>query len=177
MTAIVQDIPFAIVLDTDHSFTPAEVQPVIDGYVCAICHAELVEVQVPNEQRRLIVCPEHGNVCDCGRVTRATVSIEYERAYRSYHEVIRNLSDLWGHLADQGFDRNKASIITKNYVCAVCGGTLYMFIRSDDRFGDIIDIKCSSHGNINLCGHTKKSEFVYDFQRIRAWERENRKRR
>jgi len=176
MNAIVQDIPFAIVLDADHSFTPAEVQGVIENYVCAICHAELAEIHPDGELRRIIVCPEHGNVCDCGRVTRATVNIEYERAYKSYHEVIRNLSDLWGHLAQQGFDREQSKIITKNYVCAICGGTLYMYLRPDNRFGDIIDIKCQSHGNINHCGHIKREEFVYDFQRIRAWEKDHKRR-
>lgn len=177
MNAIVRDIPFAIVLDTDHSFTPAEVQPVLDGFVCAICHAELMEIQVDGEWRRLIVCPEHGNVCDCGRVTRATVNIEYERAFKSYHEVIRNLPDLWGHLAEKGFDRDQAKLITKNYVCAVCGGDLYMYARADDPKMLIVNIMCQRHGNINICGHIKKNQFIFNHQSMRDWEKEHNKRR
>lgn len=171
--SIVQEIPFAITLDTDHSFMPAEVDRVLAEYVCAICHADLAEIQVPGEQRRLIVCYEHGNVCDIGRVTRATVSIQLENAYKSYHEVIRNLPDLWGHLADQGFHYKQAHIITKNFVCAVCGGDLYMFKRPDDPKMVIVNIKCQRHGNINECGHVKKTEFVFNFQSMRDWEKEH----
>lgn len=170
------DIQFAIVLDTDHSFTPSQVQGVIDGYVCAVCHSELMEIQPDGEWRRIVVCPEHGNVCDCGRVTRATVNIELERAFKSYHEVIRNLSDLWGHLAEQGFSRSEANIITKSYVCAVCGGSILMFANPNDPTMETVDLKCSSHGNINHCGHVRREEFKYDFQRIRAWEKANKRR-
>lgn len=167
---------FALVIDTDTSFMPAEVEYVLKNYVCAVCYGELAEVQIPNEQRRLIVCIEHGNTCEVGRVTRATVSIELEKAYKSYHEVIRNLPDLWGKLADQGFDYKQAHIITKNYVCAVCGSDLYQFMRPDHPKGDIVNIKCDRHGNINDCGHVKKSEFVFNFQRMRDWEKEHNRR-
>lgn len=171
MSLIQNDIPFALVVDTDTSFSPAEVQHVIENYVCAVCHAELTEIQVPNQQRRLIVCLEHGNICEVGRVTRATVSIEMEKAYKSYHEVIRNLPDLWGHLAEQGFHYKQSHLITKNYVCAICGGTLYMYKRPDNPKMEIVDIKCQRHGNINTCGYTKNEEFKYDFNRVRDWEK------
>lgn len=165
---------FALVVDTDTSFSPAEVTHVVENYVCAVCHGELTEVQVPNEQRRLIVCIEHGNTCIVGRVTRATVSIETERAYKSYHEVIRNLPDLWGHLVKQGFEYSKAIKLRKDYVCAICGGTLLILNRQDHPHGEIVDIGCQTHGNINDCGYTKKSEFKYDFQRILKWSKEHR---
>jgi len=167
------DQQFALVIDTDTSFMPAEVDHVVKNYVCAVCHGELIEVPVENELRRLIVCIEHGNTCIVGRVTRATVSIELEKAYKSYHEVIRNLPDLWGHLAEQGFNYKQAIIITKGYVCAVCGQDLYMFKRPDDPKMVIVDIKCQRHGNINTCGHVKKSEFVFDFKRMRAFEKDH----
>ena len=166
---------FALIIDSDTSFLPAEVDHVVKNYVCAVCHGELIEVQVPNEQRRLIVCIEHGNTCEVGRVTRATVSIEMERAYKSYHEVIRNLPDLWGDRINLGFHYIKANIIRKDYVCGVCGGTLVILKRQDDPSGNIVDIACQTHGNINQCGHTKKSEFKYDFKRLIQWNKEHRR--
>lgn len=173
--SIVLDAPFELAVNEDNSFTPAEVGRVLENYVCAVCHAELVELQPPGMWRRLIVCLEHGNICQVGRVTRNTVSIEMERAYKSFHEVIRNLSDLWGSFAEEGFPRDKALIITKSYVCAVCGNNLYMYSRPDDPKMDIVNIQCQRHGNINLCGHVEKTKFKYDFQRVRAWEKEHRR--
>jgi DNA-directed RNA polymerase subunit RPC12/RpoP len=173
--SIVLDTPFELAVNDDNSFAPSEVGRVLENYVCSVCHAELVEIQPPGSWRRLIACVEHGNICDIGRVTRSTVSIEMERAYKSFHEVIRNLSDLWGSFAEEGFPRDKAHIIYKDYVCAVCGGDLYMYSRRDDPKMNIVDIKCQTHGNINLCGYTPKDKFRYDFQRIRVWEKEHRR--
>lgn len=171
--SIVLDTPFEIVLNTDNSFSPAEVQYILDTFVCAICHAELMEVQPPSSPRRLIVCLEHGNVCDVGRVTRATVSIEIERAYKSFHEVVRNLPDLWGKYAEEGFPYDKAVKLRKDYVCAVCGGPIVLLNHPDP---EMVHLACQSHGNINLCGYTPRNEFKYDFQRIRAWEQEHKRR-
>lgn len=171
--SIVMNTPFEIVLHDDNSFTPAQAQHVMDNFVCAVCHAELMEVQPLGSWRRLVICVEHGNVCDVGRVTRATVSIEIERAYRSFHEVIRNLSDLWGKYAEEGFPYEKAVKLRKDYVCAVCGGPIVLLNHPDH---EMVHLACQSHGNINLCGYTPKKDFQYDFQRIRAWERENRRR-
>lgn len=166
---------YAIVVSEDDSFSQDEAPQIIEQYVCGVCHGPLYEVFVPNERRVLVVCMEHGNICFCGRVTNATVSIQLENGYKAYHEVIRNLPDLWGHLADNGFDRDKAHLIWKNYVCAVCGSTLFMQMRADTSHGQMVNLSCNTHGNINTCGYINKNKFVYDFQRIRAWEKSHRK--
>lgn len=167
---------YAIVVSEDDSFSQDEAPQIVEQYVCGVCHGPLYEVFVPNDRRVLVVCMEHGNVCFCGRVTNATVSIQLENGYKAYHEVIRNLSDLWGHLAETGFDYNKATMITRDNVCAVCGAILIMQMRADDPKGNRVNIVCSArHGNINLTGYIKRDKFVYDFQRIRAWEKSHRK--
>ena len=162
---------YALALTDDDTFSQAEIDFVTNNFVCAVCHADLNVIYIPGNRRVLIVCVEHGNVCDCGRVTRATVSMEIENGFRRYHEVIRHLSDLWGHLADRGIDRNKASMITKHYVCAVCGGNLLMYSRKDDPKMNSVDIRCERHGSINDCGQIEKEKFTYNFQRIRDWEK------
>lgn len=168
-------VQYAITLDVDHSFTWREADQVISEYVCALCHSELIPIHPDGQERVALVCPEHGDVCQIGRVTRSTVSIQYETAYRAYHEVIRNLPDLWGHLADKGFDRTKAHAITSHCVCAICGGQLVMTARQDDPKMQIVNIKCQTHGNINECGYVEKDKFVYDFNRIRDWNKNHRR--
>lgn len=138
-------------------FDPAEVDGVIANYVCSVCHGTLVSFQVPNERRSIIVCLEHGNVEHCGRVTKSTVSIEIERGYRQYHEVIRNLPDLWGELLAEGFDYDKAGRIRKEYVCKVCGFPLYLQMIEGDM--QHVSLVCVRHGNINECGYVRKGEY------------------
>jgi len=169
------DMEFALAVDYDMSFSQTDAPEVIKNFVCGVCHGELTEVFIPNEGRVLVVCLEHGNVCNCGRVTRATVGIQLEQGYRAYHEVIRNLPDLWGHLIDTGFEREKAHLIWKNFVCAVGGEPLNMQFRADDPKGNRVDLVCPQHGNIDICGFVRKENFKYNYQAIRAWEKEHRK--
>lgn len=43
----------------------------------------------------MVVCREHGNVTQVGRLRRSTVSIMMERAHRRYEEFIRTFPDLY----------------------------------------------------------------------------------
>lgn len=81
-------------------FSPTEADEIRAEFVCAICHADLIEVRLEGQYERMLICPEHGNVEDCGRVTRNTVSIEMERAKIQYAVVIRNLPEFWGELIE-----------------------------------------------------------------------------
>lgn len=142
-------------------FLPIEVNDVVENYVCAVCHGSLVSFQVPNERISIIVCLEHGNVEKCGRVMKSTVSIELERGYRDYQEVIRNLPDLWGSLIEKGFQYEKAKKIRKEYVCKKCGHFLLleMIIGSEN-----VNLVCPVHGNINQAGYIKKGEYHADLR-------------
>lgn len=137
-------------------FEPLEADMVMSQYVCAVCHSILLAFEWPGSNRKVVVCPQHGNVEHCGRVTKATVKIEEERAYRLYHEVIRNLPDLWGALLNEGFDYNRAAKIRKDYVCKTCSGPLYLELIVGDR--EHVNLVCSKHGNINKVGYTRKGE-------------------
>lgn len=137
-------------------FEPLEADMVMSQYVCAVCHSILLSFQWPNSTRKVIVCPQHGNVERCGRVTKATVKIEEERAYRLYHEVIRNLPDLWGALINEGFDYERAKTICKDYVCKQCGNSLFMEMIIGDR--DHVNLVCLRHGNINKAGYIRKGK-------------------
>lgn len=100
----------------DETFSQAEAPRVLREFVCAVCHSDLAIVYVKADWRVMVICPEHGNVCKCGRVTRSTVNIESEKAYRKYQSVIRNLPDLWGELIEkrppprEGEDRRAQNI-------------------------------------------------------------------
>lgn len=89
---------YDLMADTDETFSMAEFERVCREYVCGTCHGELRAMFAENRERVLIVCPEHGNVTHCGRVTRNTVSIEMERAHRRFRSACENLPDLWGDL-------------------------------------------------------------------------------
>lgn len=136
-------------------FNPGEIQGVLDEYVCAVCHGSLVSIAVPGEDVSIIVCLEHGNIEHVGRVTKSTVSIETERGYRQYQEVIRNLKDLWGSLLQEGFEYERAKKIRKEYVCQKCGSSLLMQMKIGK---DNVDLICPVHGNINDAGYVKKGE-------------------
>lgn len=79
-------------------FEPAEVNDVITNYVCPVCHGQLVAFNIPCERIYIIVCPEHGNVEQIGRIRRESVSIDMERAYREFDAAVENLKEFWGEL-------------------------------------------------------------------------------
>jgi len=80
-------------LSEEDTFSQYDAPNVILKYVCGVCWGELQIVYIPNEARVMIVCPEHGSVCHAGRVTRNTVSINYEVAANRFHQVIRNVDE------------------------------------------------------------------------------------
>lgn len=82
----------------DETFDQTEAPQILREFVCGTCYGELSIVFAKAHWRVLIVCQEHGNVCSCGRVTRNTVSIEYERSFSKFNSVIHALPDLWGSL-------------------------------------------------------------------------------
>lgn len=135
-----------------------EVKDVVDQYVCSVCHSALVHLRFPNSALCVILCPEHGNVETCGRVTKSTVSIEMERGYLKYREVVRNLADLWPGLAEDGFEYYEAESIRKHYVCKKCGGMLIMqFVGNASMLIHLKCIKCRS--NIEKDGYVRKGKF------------------
>ena len=79
-------------------FEPSEIDDVITNYVCSVCHGQLTAFDVPMERIYIIVCPEHGNVEQIGRVRRESVTSDMERARRQFDIVINNLSEFWGEL-------------------------------------------------------------------------------
>jgi hypothetical protein len=88
----------AVDVSEDESFDQTEAPQVLKEYVCGVCNSDLMIVFAKAHWRVLVVCPEHGNVAKCGRVTRATVNIQMERAYSRFNSAIRALPDLWGEL-------------------------------------------------------------------------------
>lgn len=163
---------FAIQISLDDSFSQTEAPSIVAEFVCAVCHGELHIVFPPNEYRVLIVCFEHGNVCDCGRVTLSTVSIEIEKGIKRFYGAVLALPDLWPDVLKKGFDREHAVKYSKGYVCAVCGRELHATM---DLGGKYYDVACFSHGSIQICGHVKAEDYRYDFQAIRAWENSHRR--
>ena len=84
--------------DMHEGFTHIEAEEVVEDYVCAVCHNDLMVYQIEGDVECIVVCPEHGSIEAIGRVRNSTVGIDMERATRQYWQVIRNLSDLWGEL-------------------------------------------------------------------------------
>ena len=159
---------FPLALSQDETFAQSETDFITKNFVCAICHADLQVVFMPNEARVLIVCIEHGNVCITGRVTHATVSIEMERSYRAFHKVVRNLSDLWGDLVEKTIPPLQVQSIIKFCVCEVCGNSLQI---RDTQEGQ--EVHCRAHGNIQMCGYIERNKYKYNYKNFTQWEKEH----
>lgn len=172
-TAVTPEEKFFLALSDDETFTQNDAEKVVEKFVCAVCWSDLQVVYIPNEARALVVCIEHGNVCYCGRVTHATVSIEMENAYKNYYKAIHNLPDLWGGKIHEGFEREHAVRIARENVCKVCGQMLLPQVSFTTQKYDVI---CNYHGSVSDCGYIKKDKFVWDYQAMRAWEKEHQKR-
>ena len=82
-------------------FTDAEAETVIRDYVCPVCFGNLTPYHIPGTWTNVIVCNEHGNVEQIGRVSKRAVEIQEEEAHYAFKDVVRNLSDLWGELIPQ----------------------------------------------------------------------------
>lgn len=146
--------------DGCQGFEKDEAESVLKDYVCSVCHFPLNFFPVPGTSLYAIVCYEHGNVEKCGRVMKSTVSIELERAFLKYKEVVRNLSDLWPGLAEDGFEYYEAESIRRHYVCRRCGGFLVMQFASNENM--LIHLKCNKcHSNIEKDGYVRKGEFLH----------------
>lgn len=155
-------------MDRDHSFSPADAEAVVREYVCAVCSHDLEIIEVPGEFERLVVCPLHGDCTIVGRVTRATVSIQHEQEAVRFHSAVEHLADLFPELQEAGMSRETALKIQHSHVCAVCGGLLA--VTASDQTFTAYEASCRRHKG---GGHIEKSKFKYDFQAMRAWEREH----
>lgn len=155
-------------MDRDHSFSPSEAEDVLKEYVCAVCSHDLEIVEIPGEFFRIVICPIHGDITVVGRVTRATVSIEHEREFTQFHTAVANLADLFPDLQDLGMDRNAALSMQRSHVCAVCGGLLD--VAATDKTFTSYELNCRRHRG---GGTIPKNKFVYNFQAMKTWEREN----
>lgn len=96
-----------VAVSEDESFDQTEAPQVVREFVCGVCNGELTVIFARSHWRVMVICPEHGNVTKCGRVTRSTVSIEYERSFSKFNSVIRTLSDLWGELIPKRQSRDQ----------------------------------------------------------------------
>lgn len=144
-------------ISSDLTFTQNEANIVIKDYVCAICHADLVIKEIPNELRVFIMCPIHNNVCLAGRIMRSTVSIQHEISFRDYYSTIATMPDLFGNIWINGIPYEHAQIISKKSVCALCGSKLIMqgiFLQETKRIDpDFVSLACQAgHGNVGLNG-------------------------
>lgn len=159
----------AAYFDDDNTFSQSEMDQVVNDFVCAVCHADLQIVYLPNLPRVMIACPEHGNICDVGRVTRNTVSIEMERGHIVYQDVIRNLPDLWGSLIEKEMDQKIALKMIHTHVCAICGSKPILWT------GNIPGCPTHSRGRRFFADAPliKSEKYMYNFQAMKAWEREN----
>jgi hypothetical protein len=79
-------------------FSDTEANEVICDYVCPVCRGNLIPYHIPGTWVNVIVCFDHGNVEQIGRVSKVSVAIQEEEAHHAFKDVIRNLSDLWGEL-------------------------------------------------------------------------------
>lgn len=155
------------IIDPDLTFRQGETAIILKDYVCAVCNLELAVIEIPNNERVFIVCPDHGNVCLCGRVMRSTASMKIERTVRDYYPLIAAFPDLFGSIWQNGIPRDRAEKIKHDYVCALCGIRLESFLILD-QFGktvqDSVTLKCHhGHGNVGLngIGMVRQSEYVH----------------
>lgn len=165
----------SLYFNEDNTFSQSEMDDVVNDYVCPVCQSDLSIGYIPNYHRVVIACPIHGNVCDVGRITRNTVNIENEYGHKAYQTVIRNLPDLWGELIEEGMERRKAESMLHSHVCAICGGTLYMYLKQGS---DLVDLECQTHNRHRYTkagGYIEKSKFIYHFQTMKAWEKANKR--
>ena len=79
-------------------FEPSEIDDVITNYVCPVCNGQLTAYNIPKERIYIVVCVEHGNVEQIGRIRRESVSSQMEQSRRQFKLVIHNLSEFWGEL-------------------------------------------------------------------------------
>jgi hypothetical protein len=80
-------------------FTLEDAELVKSVYACSQCEGELTIVpSFFDDDTYFVICLEHGNIEQIGRISKTTVAIRNEHGVFEYPKVIRALPDLWGHL-------------------------------------------------------------------------------
>jgi len=150
------------------TFPQSDTRIILEDYVCAVCHAELAIQEIENDERVFIICPEHGNVCICGRVMRSSASMQHELSFREYYSIVAAMPDLYGEIWKQGIPLEQARRISSDSVCALCGDSLIMqaiFNSQTKRIeSDLVNLICrGGHGNIGLngIGITSKKNYAF----------------
>jgi len=143
-------------VNPDLVFTHADSLIILKDYVCAVCYSELKVQPITGDYHIFIVCPDHGNVCLCGRVMRSSVSIRMEYSHREYYPVLAALPDLFGNIWTQGIPSDIATRMSRDHVCALCGDMpLPVAVFDENRriVPDIVTLTCrGGHGNVGLNG-------------------------
>ena len=80
-------------------FTLEDAETVKGVYVCSQCEGELTIIpSFFDEAVYFVVCFEHGNVEQIGRISKTTVAIRNEHGIFQFLPACRALPDLWGAL-------------------------------------------------------------------------------
>lgn len=146
-----------LAVDPELTFSQSEIKPVTGEYVCAVCHSDLTVQHIQGDSRVFIMCPEHGNVCLCGRVMRSTVNILLQAGSQEYYSMIASMPDLYANLWVAGIPREQAGKIARESVCGLCGGEIVMQVILDSLTNTIdperVSLICrAGHGNVGLNG-------------------------
>ena len=76
-------------------FSWADAQRIVKDYSCSQCN-EMLSIKDGGEHNKfIVVCQDHGDIEEIGRVRNSTVSIRYEQAHCETREVKKNLADLF----------------------------------------------------------------------------------
>lgn len=91
---------------TIEGFALDEAERIQGVYVCSQCESELTIFPEfiqsdDDEERFVVVCPQHGNIELVGAVSKTTVAIRNEWGLVHFREYCRNHSDYWGCLMDR----------------------------------------------------------------------------
>ncbi len=86
-------------MDEYDGFTLEDAEKIKGIYVCSQCEGELTIVpSFFDEDVYFVVCFEHGNIEQIGRISRTTVAIRNEQGIFQFLPACRALPDLWGSL-------------------------------------------------------------------------------
>ena len=76
-------------------FSWADAQRIIKDYCCPHCDGMLSIKDGGEHNKFFVVCLDHGDVEEIGRIRASSVSIRYEQAHYETREVKKNLADLF----------------------------------------------------------------------------------
>lgn len=84
-------------MDEYDGFTLSDAEIVKSVYACSQCEGELSIVpSFLDEDIYFVICLDHGNVEQIGRISKTTVAIRNERGVFEFPKAIRALPELWG---------------------------------------------------------------------------------